>query len=217
MKSCVLIAVAVLAVACAKTPTAPTSWSNDRLREQMVLSNLNNAVLGASGRVTRWRSPIEVNTNGIERAETALQHFEQWTSGLVRFTRVAGTPASGLVFVEGGAGGPEATSACGSVVSDPPPPNPEANIVFRWDATRAIIGSYIIHLGASQCTDADAAPYPSSVAEHQLAHALGVIDHFDGFQDRGGIDDPRLLGVVYNLYANPLGATQSELSIWSVR
>lgn len=84
-------------------------------------------------------------------------------------------------------------------------------------AARAITGSYIIHLGASHCDDTTAGPYASSVAEHQLAHVLGVIDHFDGFQDRGGLDDPRLLAVLYNLYANPLGATQSELSFWSVR
>jgi hypothetical protein len=56
-----------------------------------------------------------------------------------------------------------------------------------------------------------------SVAERQLAHALGVIDHFDGFQHRTGLDDPRLASVVYNLYANPVGAATSELTIWGAR
>jgi hypothetical protein len=202
-----------LLVACTSTPTAPTNWSTNRLREQLLLSNLNSAIFGSAGRLTRWRAPIAVSTNGIARAETALAHFEQWTGGAVQFTRVGQSPAHGLTFVEGGAGGPESTDSCGSL-GDVQPVTGAPTLVFQFDQTRAIIGSYTIHLGADQCNDATAGPYPSSVAEHQLAHALGVIDHFDGFQHRTGLDDPRLLAVVYNLYTNPVGALANELTIW---
>jgi hypothetical protein len=208
--------VAALGVACTSTPTAPTTWSTDRLREQLLISNLNSSIFGSAGRITRWRVPIQVNTNGITRVETALSHYEQWTSGAVRFTRVSQAPAQGLTFIEGGAGGPESTESCGSL-GDVTPVAGQPTLVFQWDASRAITGAYTIHLGADQCNDEIEGPYPSSVAEHQLAHALGVIDHFDGFQHRGGLDDPRLLSVIVNLYSNAVGATAGELAIWGVR
>ena len=205
-----------LLASCTATPTAPSSWSEARLREQLLISNLNSSIFGSPGRITRWRVPIQVNTNGIARAETALRHFEDWTSGAVRFTRVSQAPSQGLTFIEGGAGGPEGSESCGSLGDIQPVAGTPA-LVFTWDSTRAITGAYTIHIGADFCNDELEGPYPSSVAEHQLAHALGVIDHFDGFQHRGGLDDPRLLGVVYNLYANAVGASANELTIWGVR
>jgi hypothetical protein len=208
--------VSALSAACTSSPTAPTTWSTDRLREQMLISNLNSVIFGSAGRVTRWRVPIAVNTNGLARAETALRHYEEWTSGVIRFTRVNQAPAHGLTFIEGGSSGPEGSESCGSL-GDVAPIAGNPTLVFQWDASRAITGAYTIHLGGSDCNDELAGHYPSSVAEHQLAHALGVIDHFDGFAHRGGLDDPRLLGVVHNLYSNPPGTPASELTIWGVR
>lgn len=206
---CALTLTAVCAAAgCTSTPTAPSTWSPDRLREQILISNLNNLQFGSSGRLTRWRVPIEANTNGIGRAETALAHYEQWTGGVVRFTRVGQAPLNGITFREGGAGGSDVSDACGSVGQP---------FTYAWDASRAITGAYVIHLGADTCDDETAGAYPSAVAEHLIGHVLGVADHFDGYQHRTGLDDPRLLGVIYNLYANPLGATASELTVWGVR
>jgi hypothetical protein len=205
-----------LCAACESTPTAPTTWSTDRLREQLLLSNLNHTAFGSPGRITRWPVPIQVNTNGIARAETALAHFEQWTSGVIRFTRVNQAPAQGVMFIEGGGGGSESTDACGSA-RDVIQGAENTTLAYHWDAARAMVGAYVIHLGAGSCNDEIDGPHPSSVAEHQLAHVLGVADHFDGFQHRGGIDDPRLLAVLYNLYANSVGATANELTVWGVR
>jgi hypothetical protein len=208
-----LIAVALL-TACADSPTAPTTWAPDRVREQLVVSNLNSEVFGSPARTTRWRTPIPVSTGGIAAVETALSHYEQWTSGVVQFTRVSQPPVNGITFVDGG--GPQAEAACGTigeVVSPTAPPG----AVFEWDASRAIIGSYTIHLGTDDCDDETAGAYPSAVAEHLLAHALGVIEHFDGFQNRMGLDDPRLLGVIYNLYGNPVGVSANDLTVWGVR
>jgi hypothetical protein len=205
----------VLFAACADSPTAPTTWGPDRIREQLVLSNLNSGVFGAPARTTRWRTPIPVSTGGIAAVETALSHYEQWTSGVVRFTRVSQPPANGITFIDGGAV-PQAEAACGTVGEVVSPTAP-AGAVFEWDATRAIIGSYTIHLGTDECDDETAGNYPAAVAEHLLAHALGLIEHFDGFQNRMGLDDPRVLGVVYNLYANPVGVSASDLTVWGMR
>ena len=209
------VIVATLLTSCAESPTAPTTWTTDQVREHLLISNLNNTVFGSAGRITRWRSPIPVNTGGLARVETALSHYEQWTSGIIRFTRVTQAPANGLTFVAGGAGGDEVTAACGRVSEAQPGGTPTAP--FVWDSTRAITGAYTIFLGADECDDETAGSYPSAVAEHLLAHALGVINHFDGFQHRTGLDDPRLLAVIYNLYANPVGASASELTVWGAR
>jgi hypothetical protein len=204
-----------LLAGCEASPTAPTTWSSDRLREQLLFSNLNHTVFGSPGRITRWRSPIAVSTGGLARVEAALAHYEEWTGGVVRFVRVTEPPVNGLIFVEGGAGGDEATAACGRVGEA----QPGGTVVapFVWDASRAIIGSYTIFLGADECDDETAGSYPSAVAEHLLAHALGVISHFDGFQHRTGLDDPRLLAFITNLYANPVGTSVAELTVWGVR
>lgn len=203
-------------VGCKQTPTAPTAWSLDRTREQLLISNLNSASLGASGRVTRWRVPIEVNTSGMARAELALTHYERWTNNLIRFTRTTGVPANGLVFVEGGAVAPEEGGSCGNITDVPPPASSNA-ITFRWDTSRALTGTYYIRLGSDRCNDAREGRYESSVAEHQLAHALGVIEHFDGFNGNIGLDDSRLVAVLVNLYSNPIGTTAADLTIWGNR
>lgn len=210
---CAVGIIAVAALACSQTPSSPTTWTQDRVIEQLVLSNLNSAVLGASGRLTRWQVPIRVHTAGIARAETALQHYEAWTNGAVRFTRVASPPAQGLSFAIGGALSPDESGSCGSVrdtvVTDEMQP-----LIFRWDSSRAFTGSHTIHLGSDRCNDEIRGDYPSSVAEHQLAHALGLIEHFDGFDGHSGLDDARLVSVIYNLYANPVGATREQLVLW---
>src|SRR5687768_4243930 len=92
---------AITVAGCTETPTAPSVWTPDNVREQLLLTNLNHATAGARGRLTRWRVPIEVNTNGIARADEAVRRVEQWSGGVIRFTRVSGNPASGLVFAEG--------------------------------------------------------------------------------------------------------------------
>src|SRR5687767_8814314 len=94
---------AITLAGCTESPTSPSVWTPDSVREQLLLTNLNHATTGARGRVTRWRVPIDVNTNGIERAAEAVRRVEQWSGGVIRFTRVSGNPVNGLTFVEGGA------------------------------------------------------------------------------------------------------------------
>ena len=195
---------------CSDTPTAPSVWTPANVRDQIVATNLNHATAGARGRLTRWRVPIAVNSNGIQRAVEALDHFEQWSGGAIRFTRVASTPANGLEFVEGGARDVE--RGCVNVT------NLQAldatTFAPQWDASSALVGAYLIHLGSDQCNDTTEGRYDSAYAEHILAHALGVFDHFSGFTGPEGMVDAHAFAVVYNLYANPVGIAAGDLVIW---
>lgn len=201
---------AVLASGCSNTPTAPSVWSSTDVRNQLVVTNLNHATAGSRGRLTRWRVPIDVNTNGITRATEAVDHFEQWSGGVIRFRRVTGTPANGLMFVEGGA--KDVDSGCVNVTNAPS--TDLLSFAPRWDAGSALVGSYTVHLGSEQCADATKGRYQSAYAEHILAHALGIFDHFSGFTGPEGLVDAHAFAVVYNLYANAVGATPTDLVIW---
>ncbi len=207
---CTLVVASGLSWGCSDTPTAPSVWSPAQVRDQLLAANLNHATAGARGRLTRWRVPIAVNTNGIERAETAVTHFEQWSGGVIQFRRVAATPAMGLTFVEGGAR--DVDRGCADV-TNLPASNPPG-FVPQWDGSSALAGAYTIHLGSGQCADTTKGRYDSAYAEHILAHALGIFDHFDGFTGPEGLVDAHAFAVVYNLYANAVGAAAGDLVIW---
>jgi hypothetical protein len=201
------IFVLALAGGCSDTPTAPSVWSPDQVREQLLATNLNHAMAGARGRLTRWRLPIAVNTNNIARASEALNHFEQWSGGVIRFQRVSGNPPNGLVFVEGGSRAVD--QSCTDVRN-------AGTLAFtpEWDSASALIGSYTIHLGSEDCIDESEGRCGTAYAEHILGHALGIFDHFDGFTGPEGLVDAHAFAVIYNLYANPIDATGGELVIW---
>ena len=196
-----------LGAGCSDTPTAPSVWGPPEVRQQLLDTNLNHALAGSRGRVTRWRVPIEVNTNNIERAAEAIAHFEQWSGGVIRFVRVSGTPVNGLAFVEGGAR--DVDGGCSDVVN-------AGTTAFepQWDSSSALIGSYTIHLGSSACADETKGRYATAYAEHILGHALAVFGHFDGFTGPEGLVDAHAFAVIFNLYANPIGASANDLVIW---
>jgi hypothetical protein len=201
---------AALAYGCSNTPTAPSVWSASDVRTQLVTANLSHANAGARGRLTRWRVPIDVNTNNIARAIEALDHVEQWSGGVIRFRRVAGTPVNGLIFVEGGA--EDVERGCVNISNDPL--TNRTLFAPQWDASSALTGNYTINLGSVQCSDTTKGRYDSAYAEHILAHALGVFDHFDGFDGPEGLVDVHAFSVLYNLYANAVGTTAQDLVIW---
>jgi hypothetical protein len=209
--ACVCSAITV--AGCTETPVSPSVWTPDSVREQLLFTNLNHATTGARGRVTRWRVPVEVNTNGIERANEAIRRVEQWSGGVIRFTRVSGNPVNGLVFVEGGATSQDSSSACVNL-DDAPAEAPSGTLTLRWDASSAIVGRYTLRLGSERCDDRREGEYESAYAEHVLGHALGIFDHFAGFTGVEGFTDAHALAVLYNLYANPVDTTSQNLVIW---
>lgn len=204
-----VVCAALAAAACANTPTAPTVWTPSHVREQILATNLNHPTAGNRGRLTRWRVPIAVNTNGIARAEEAVARLESWSGGVIRFTRISGTPANGLTFVEGGARDVE--RGCVDVVNHGVEPR---GFVPTWDAGSALTGVYTLHLGSARCDDITRGRYATAYAEHILGHALGIFDHFSGFTGAEGLVDAHAFAVLLNLYANPVGATADQLVMW---
>jgi hypothetical protein len=213
MKYFVALTLCLISAGCTETPTTPTVWTSDEVRQQVIATNLNHPTSGNRGRLTRWRGPIAVHTNNIARAELAVDRYEQWSGGVIRFTRSSTTPTNGIVFVEGSAKDADNSPGCGHV-TDAPAGTDSNTFAVRWDAASALIGTYTIHLGSPNCDDVKEGRYASAYAEHVLAHALGVFDHFIGYTGPEGMVDAHAFAVVYNLYANPVGAAAQDLVIW---
>ncbi len=186
-----------------------TVWSIDQIRSQIVESNLNSSQLHSNGRLVRWRVPIAVNTNHIARADEAIERFQRLADGLISFQKTEEIPVNGIIFVEGGSEGPSAPS-CGNVNNSP---NPSSYITYSRDSSGALRGRYYIHLGSTACNDVTTGNYSSAIAEHELAHALGLDAHFDGFQGNEGLRHPNMFAVIYNIYNNPLGTRVNKLNI----
>lgn len=194
-------------------PGKTTSWTEAQIQSE-VLAGYHSDTL------VRWEPPIEVNTNGIIRAEEALDRYEALLGGVVFFSRVTSIPENGIVFVEGGARNGDDSPGCGNVNNTP---EPDRFVTFSTTQTAGNTsplkynGLYYIHLGSSECDDEENSkkrgPYASAIAEHELGHVLGVNMHFDGFEGSEGLVHPNFFNVMYNLYANPIGASENDLSI----
>jgi hypothetical protein len=194
-------------------PGTTTSWTAEQIKTE-VMAGYDSRVL------VRWEPPIEINTNGITRAEEALDRYESLLGGVVFFTRVNTIPENGIVFVEGGARNGDNSTGCANVNNSP---EPGPNLVYTAEQVEGNLtpskytGLYYIHLGSSTCDDAkngvERGPYASAIAEHELGHALGLNMHFDGFEGNDGLIHPNFFNVMYNLYANPIGANENDVSI----
>ena len=75
-----------------------------------------------------------------------------------------------------------------------------------YDEHGQLTGTYYVHLGSTLCPDATRGKRRSAVAEHELAHALGLATHFDEFTGNEGVSPERVRSVLYSLYRNPIGA-----------
>lgn len=187
-----------------------TTWSADQIRNQIVESNLNSPMFGRSGRLTRWKLPILVNTNHILRAEEAVDRFQRLTNGLITFQKTESIPANGIIFLEGGGINADGSPGCGNVTNSP---EPSRYVKFERDPSGTIRGQYYVHLGSTACDDELVGDYSSAAAEHELAHILGLEAHFDGFTGNEGLRHPNLFTVIYNIYSNPIGARANQLKI----
>lgn len=197
---------ALVFAGCDAAPLEPEHRSAEEIRERLIETQLQRPA------TVRWELPIQVQTNGIARAEEALRHYEAWSGGLIRFTRVSGVPTNGLVIVEGGAMNPGGPGGCGNV-HDGLVASSRLNVHEERGALR---GVYTVRLGSEGCDDEFAGHYASAVAEHELGHALGLLSHFPGFVGNEGASDPFMMAVLLTLYANPIGTSTQNIRVYGV-
>lgn len=185
------------------------SCADRKIRKILVQSN--PGLRSDHQRLVRWPLPVLVNTAGIARAEEALANVERLTGGAVRFQKVPHIPASGIVFVEGGAMNGDGSPGCGHVSGGAPG---QVQVAFRYDEQSQLNGVYYVHLGSTRCPDSLRGKRRSAVAEHELAHALGLATHFEDFSGNEGVSAERVRAVIYSLYRNPIGTVRDDLKIF---
>lgn len=176
-----------------------------------VLVQTNPGLRSDYGRVVRWSIPIPVSTSGIARADEAVDQIERATSGAIRFMKVQDEPSNGIVFVEGGAMNGDRSPGCGHVSGGEPG---QIEVNFKHDEQGQLKGTYYVHLGSDRCADSTRGKRRSAVAEHELAHALGLATHFEDFTGNEGVSPDRVRSVLYSLYRNPIGITAEQLQVF---
>jgi hypothetical protein len=196
-------------VLCALSLAMLCSCSERKIRKVLIQSN--PGLRSDHKRLVRWPLPVQVNTAGIERADEAVANIERLTGGVVRFQKVSRIPENGIVFVDGGAMNGDGSPGCGHV-SGGAPGQVQAN--FHYDGQSRLIGVYYVHLGSTRCLDASRGKRRSAVAEHELAHALGLASHFEDFTGNEGVSAERVRAVIYSLYRNPIGTTLGDLKVF---
>lgn len=182
---------------------------NFTVDELLTHSNLNSHVWPwngvAHGMKKRWKGTIPVKTNGVARAEQALDRIES-KLGKAIFDRssIAVTPdhqiARGVVVSVGTAVAPEMDEFnCGNVGKAPAsyeyPPN------FVNPNTGEISTVLYVNLGSALCDDCKQGQSESDIAVHEFGHAMGLGPHFWGYGD-GPIISERFWEVLTALYSD---------------
>ena len=131
------------------------------------------------------------------------------TSNAVTFKYVNTDPPVGIVLVTGDALTRDGEPGLGHVTSTR---DPKSN--FAIDARRdsAINSRLYIHLGSTKRDYISEGFRPSSIVEHELGHALGLVGHFPGFKGIEGISLEMLVALTA-LYRVPPGTDMSRLCV----
>lgn len=169
------------------------------------------------GRTKRWNLDsglIPVKTNGVGKAEVAMDRIEQ-EMGMQLFDRnsIASTPDEGV------SRGLIISVGTSYVVTTPDDPGNQANVSaapytggFPWgffDSTGEISTRLYINLGTTAISVAEIS---MDVVIHEFLHALGLVGaHFEEF-GYGDALGPHAMDVVKTLYANPIGAAAGDLT-----
>ena len=193
----------------------------DGIQRNLEISNINTSRFAPpfdtdNGFLVRWdyqNQLIPVKTNGSQRAVVAMDSIES-ELGFIIFDRtsIASTPddqiTHGIIVSEGTAMGPPGgnpANACGNVSSSP------SSVSWSdYQINNAMSARLYVNLDSSGCTASQA------VATHEFGHALGLFEHFEGFGIGPPIDG-NFWNVLYNLYTNTIGSTDSEVSITQIK
>ncbi len=139
----------------------------------------------ADGMRKKWNGLIPVKTNGIARAETALDRIEV-KIGRKIFDRqsIAALDTAqikrGIIVTEGTAVEPKMNdNTCGNVGRAPKEYDYPRNFV---DNKTGVIDTVLyVNLGSDFCDDRKKGETESDIAVHEFGHALGLGPHFEGF------------------------------------
>jgi hypothetical protein len=159
------------------------------------------------GKIVRFTVPIAIHPNGSAAALTAIKHYEKATGGAVSFTIADDDPPVGITIIEGDAvGSKKGEPGCGNVTNGKAATSGHS---FRTDPFGIFNSLTYVHLGSSGCDDEATGYKPESIAEHELAHALGVGKHFPDFTGDEGLS-ANLIAVVTKLYSLQPGTEMTE-------
>lgn len=171
-------------------------------------------------KTTRFNYPIAVNTNGIQRAEKALDEISRKTGIRDLFKRVQETPENGIVFLEGGARGKNDSVGPDTKANVSRHSNPSCGIWITSNSKQEITGCYYIKLGSHDHPQG-VKDYKSwqfwnhhKIAIHETLHALGLFTHVTNvFCDETKIISKEAFEIVKLLYSYPSGTDYSDLKV----
>jgi hypothetical protein len=160
-----------------------------------------------AGRIVRFQTPIDINPNGNADVLAAIENYERMTGGTVDFNIVDTDPLVGISVIEGDAIDGRGQPGCGNVTNGR---DAASDHVFQVDSDGIFNSLIYVHLGSSGCNHVQVGYATYSIAEHEMAHALGIGEHFTDFNGNEGLS-PNLNAVVVMLYNIPPGTDMSDL------
>ncbi|SDB27728.1 hypothetical protein SAMN03159382_02333 [Pseudomonas sp. NFACC23-1] len=162
-------------------------------REFRKLNNLNKTNLNSENwpwngiahqKPKKWEGLIPVKTNGIARAEDAINRIEE-KLGRPIFDResISKLPdeqiARGIIVSHGTAVAPKMDKhTCGNVGDAPSSYSYPKSFLKNTGEIDTVL---YVNLGSQFCDDSKCGNSPSDIAVHEFGHALGLGPHFQGF------------------------------------
>ena len=194
------------------TPTINPEYTLIRLCKSNIYDRWNPL----QGRAARYETPIDINTKGRPEVIEAIENIEVATGGLVTFNIVDSDPDVGISVVIGKSTTSNGHPNCGTVTNfadlSGDPSNPEYYLDMRVSNDGLINSVRYVHLGSSQCDHTSIVPTVrgfTSITEHELAHALGLGEHFDDFNGNEGFSGS-VIAVIKMLYSIQPGTNMAS-------
>lgn len=174
--------------------------------ENLEKTNLNSQNFPWNGiadkKPKKWIGLIPVKTNGIKRAEDAINIIEEKLKKKI-FDResISEIPEEkitrGIIVREGTAASPTMDeNNCGNVGDAPNSYHYPENFLKNSGEIDTVL---YVNLGSKLCDDKKCGTSPSDIAVHEFGHALGLGPHFHGFGD-GPIISSDFWAVLIKLY-----------------
>ena len=175
-----------------------SSCYGEKIDEYLYKTNLDSSKFPwnhvANGKLKKWYGLIPVKSNGVKRAEEAMDRIEK-KLGRKLFDResIRDKPnnkiSRGIIVSVGtavGEGGTVDEDTCGHVGMKPGVTDYPKE--FLKDSGEIDTVLYV-NLGSARCDDSKRGRKPSDTAVHEFGHALGLGEHFPGFGDGEIISD----------------------------